>query len=273
VPHPTLLLIGDFEQPEFCAAAAAMHAACRVVRASSIASAENQLEGDEQPPDMVVLAQSRPGEHAFGDVQRLRHRMPLSPIIVLLGAWSEGETRTGEPLPDVVRVYWHQWLPKFEQQIEMFAHDTCPSWGLPPTSTDEERLLWSNKNSRPKYDGVVAIAAERHELAGWLADGCAAMGLRAVRTIPGASINPSDFLFVLWDTLLGAGDVTDLAALREAFAEIPIVVVTSFPRTDDRQRLLAAGAAAVLSKPMSLEDFEYQLKMLRAPRRRQLTLP
>jgi CheY-like chemotaxis protein len=272
VTHLTLLLIGDIERPEFRGAAAAMHAACRVVRASSIASAADRFEGDEQPPDLVVLTQARPGEYAHRDLLRLRHRVPLAPFVVLLGTWSEGEMRTGEPLPDVVRVYWHQWMPRFEQQIAMFARGVCPSWGLPSTSTDEERLLWTNKHSRPRYDGVVAIVAERHEPADWLTDACAALGLRAVRTIPGASDNPRDFRLVLWDALPGAGDVTDLAALREAFDEIPIVVVTSFPRTDDRQRLLAAGAAAVLSKPMLLEDLEYQLESFCAPNHGRLTI-
>src|SRR5258708_5835386 len=148
----------------------------------------------------------------------------------------------------------------------MYARGVCPSWGLPPTTTDEERLLWSAKRSRPKYEGAVAIVAERRETANWLADACAALGLRTVRNVPGAAVDPRDFLFVLWDTLPGAGDVTDLLALREAFAEVPIVVVTSFPRMGDHQRLVAAGAAAVFSKPLSLDDLEYQLELLRARR-------
>lgn len=267
------MLIGDTERPEFREAVAAMHATCRVVRASSIALAADGLDDDEQPPDLVVLAQVHPGEHAPGDLQRLRRLAPLAPVVALLGTWSEGETRTGEPLPDLVRVYWHQWLPRFEQQMVMFARGVCPTWGLPPTSTDEERLLWSDKHSWLKYDGTVAIAAERHESADWLAGVCTALGLKTVRAGPGASVNPRDLRFVVWDTVPGDGDVTDLSALREVFAEAPIVVVTSFPRTDDRRRLLAAGAAAVLSKPLSLEDLEYQLEMVRAPLRGRSSIP
>ncbi|HUY31306.1 MAG TPA: hypothetical protein VMV69_00890 [Pirellulales bacterium] len=254
MPHLTLLLIGDIERPEFCDASAAMRAACRVVRASSVGSAADWLDGDGPPPDLIVLAQVRPGEHAAGDLQRLRRGAALAPVVALLGPWSEGEMRSGEPLPDVVRVYWHQWLPQFTRQVAMFEQGVCPAWGLPPTATDEERLLWSQGRSRVKREGVVAIVAERFETVDWLADACAELGLRTIRAAVGRGIDARDVAAVLWDMLPGDGDVSDVAALRETFGEAPIVVMAGFPRVADHERLLAAGAAAVLSKPLLWED-------------------
>jgi CheY-like chemotaxis protein len=265
VPQLTLLLIGDVDRPDFREAVAAMHAACRVLRFPTIASSVDSLDGHEQPPDVIVLAQGRPGEYPADDLQRLRRWAALAPVVALLGPWSEGEMRSGEPLPGVVRVYWHQWLPRFERQMAMFARGICPAWGLPPTSTDEERLLWSNRHSRAKYEGVIAIVAERREMADWLADACASLGLTTVRMVPCPQADPRDIAAVLWDTFSVDDDAIDLTALKETFVDVPIVAVTGFLRTDQRQRLLAAGAAAVLSKPLLLEDLEWQLEKVLAP--------
>jgi CheY-like chemotaxis protein len=42
----------------------------------------------------------------------------------------------------------------------------------------------------------------------------------------------------------------------------PIVALLNFPRVEDRDRALAAGAAAVLSKPVLVEDLLWQLRQI-----------
>src|SRR5258708_6632850 len=127
----TLLLIGDYQRPEFREAYAAMRAACRVVCTGTLAGAVDLLSGQEPPPDLIVLAQNRSGEFKPGDLERLRRHAALAPVVVLLGPWNEGEMRSGEPLAGVVRVYWHQWQPRFAAQVAMFQRGLCPARGLP----------------------------------------------------------------------------------------------------------------------------------------------
>jgi CheY-like chemotaxis protein len=45
----------------------------------------------------------------------------------------------------------------------------------------------------------------------------------------------------------------------------PIVAIVDFPRVEDRDRAMAAGAAAVLSKPLLLDDLFWQLDQLGEP--------
>ena len=42
--------------------------------------------------------------------------------------------------------------------------------------------------------------------------------------------------------------------LKRAFPSSDILALVSFPRLEDRQRLLAAGVAAVLAKPLSAAE-------------------
>jgi DNA-binding NarL/FixJ family response regulator len=61
---------------------------------------------------------------------------------------------------------------------------------------------------------------------------------------------------------LGIFDATDLGpqerdALKKMAAGLHparVIAMLSFPRVEDRRRALSAGAAAVLSKPLGVED-------------------
>jgi DNA-binding NarL/FixJ family response regulator len=246
-----------------------MRAQCRVVCAATAAEAGNLLPHETTPPELIVVAQVRPAEYRLDDLERLRRRAPLAPVVLLLGPWSEGEMRSGEPLTGVVRVHWHHWLPRFGRQVQWIAKGVCSSWALPPTATDEERLLWSESKgpdfvrNRPPREGVVAIVAERSEAAEWLAEACTALGLRAIRAVLGCR-SVLDVAAVIWDMAPGAGDAAELAALTEKFGKAPIVALCGFARPADRERLLAAGAAAVLSKPLALDDLDWELHRLLA---------
>jgi CheY-like chemotaxis protein len=273
-PETTIFLVGDFERPEFREAVAAMHAQCRVVCAATAAEAGNLLTGEAALPELIVMAQVRPAEHDPDDLQRLRRRAPLSSVVLLLGPWSEGEMRSGEPLAGVVRVHWHHWLTRFERQVQWIAKGVCSSWALPPTATDEERLLWSeckgsdSERNRPPREGLVAIVTERSEAAEWLADACAALGQPATRAGLNSWSGPQAAA-VIWDMAAGDGGAFELAALAERFGKAPIVALSGFPRPADRERLLAAGAAAVLSKPLALDDLDWELDRLLAKARRE----
>jgi CheY-like chemotaxis protein len=261
----TILLIGDIDRPEFREAAAAMRARCRVVCAANLAEARDLVVRETCLPELVAIAQVRPSEYQPEELEGLRRSLPLAAVVLLLGPWSEGEMRSGEPLPGTVRVYWHQWLATFERQMQSFDEGICSVWTLPATATDEERLLWSERNGIGssgngwRAERAVAIVVERTDATEWLTDACTALGLAAVR--PGASGgNPTrDVAAVLWDMSTGEEDMSQLAALIERYGQAPIIALVGFPRPADRERLLSAGAASVLSKPLALADLEWEL--------------
>jgi CheY-like chemotaxis protein len=61
----------------------------------------------------------------------------------------------------------------------------------------------------------------------------------------------------------GAPAAADLARLRKNLGPaVPIVALVGFPRVEDRDAVVAAGATAVLSKPLAVEDLVWQLNRL-----------
>ena len=63
-----------------------------------------------------------------------------------------------------------------------------------------------------------------------------------------------------------ARNMTSCVARAAAVAPAPVVALFDFPRIEDYEHLLAAGAAGVLSKPLRLEDLVWQLERAIAAR-------
>jgi len=51
----------------------------------------------------------------------------------------------------------------------------------------------------------------------------------------------------------------ELRHLAAALRPAPVIALLDFPRIEDHHRALCAGAAAVLSKPLSVDDLFWQL--------------
>ena len=113
---PAVQLVGDWHHADFCDALELLHAGARVV--TSV--------GDG--PELIVVAQSRPGSVDGRAVECLRKNAPLAAIVALVGSWCEGELRTGRPWPGVERVYWYDFPPWWQRQIALRAAELCPEW-------------------------------------------------------------------------------------------------------------------------------------------------
>lgn len=110
---PSVWLVGDVEHPDFAEAAA-------LVRATAIVG--------PGLPELIVLAQSRPGVIRLREIERLRRSAPLSGEVSLLGSWCEGETRTGKPAAGVRRLYWYEFPSWWRRQLVLHATGRCPDW-------------------------------------------------------------------------------------------------------------------------------------------------
>ena len=143
-------------------------------------------------PDVIVVAQAFPGQFSHQAIDRLRRLAPLARVVGLMGSWCEGEMRTGLPWPGAVRTYWHQWAARCDRELRRLAEGECCSWTLPPTATEEERLLADAECGRahsPTVGGqsnchpsaaLVLIRARSHEMAEWLSAACRSRGFATV---------------------------------------------------------------------------------------------
>jgi hypothetical protein len=193
------LLIGDLDRPEFQGVVEFLGTFGKVHRFLDVATAAGVLASGEIVADLTVIVQLYPGEFSQTAIDRLRAASPLSRIIALLGTWCEGEMRSGQPWPAVVRRYWHQGWGAIGEEIRRLARGDCPHWGLPLTATEEERLLAETAPRRtdcesasenrqvgnlphvnPPRKGLIGIAARRYESFDWLAAACRHQGYAAL---------------------------------------------------------------------------------------------
>jgi hypothetical protein len=263
----SVLLIGDLYRPEFEGVREFLASFGPIRLFFDAETALNVLAKDEIVPDHTIIVQTFPGEFPQQVVDQLREAAPLSRMITLLGSWCEGEMRSGQPWPTVIRSYWHQGLSMIGREIRRLAEDDCPSWGLPLTATDEERLLADSPPRSTSLQpaatddknvlrgGLIGIVAHRFESFDWLSAAYRQRGYSTLWLRGPKYPRAEGFLTILIDGTDFQGAEFD--AFRKIAASYPQtrrIALMDFPRIEDRRRLLQAGAAAVVSKPLCVED-------------------
>lgn len=247
-----LLFIGDTTTPEF---APLMRSSKRHVEVSKIGSVREALASPDVLPaaDVVALVQSRRGRIAAGDVDELRRRWPLTPLVALLGSWCEGEVRTGHPWPGVPRVYWHQFEASLANDLNRIGADKCPSWGLPTTLTADERLDQLADMRLETRTGLIAIRSAGYSDFDALADACRGVGYSVVAVPPGEPVTVRGADAAIWSETYAGSGPREIAQLHNELKTKILVALLHFPRHHDRTQALAAGATAVVSKPYMLD--------------------
>ncbi len=254
------VVIGQIDREEFQPAATALHELTRLVAVVTVEAAAKLMTGRGFVPDLIVFAQSRPGEFSTAQVDRLRRLAPLARVVGLLGPWCEGETRTGRPWPGVIRVNWYHWLPQSARAVAKLLQGQCPSWGLPPTANDDDRLLAAAAQPLPRRRGLVVISAPHRATYESLSTACASSGYHTewVRSDQPAAIRGATAaLWVGGD--LGRSEVAVLRRFASQLPGVPVVALLDFPRVSTCERARACGAAAVVARPFQLEDLIWQL--------------
>jgi hypothetical protein len=254
MPMLSLLFLGDADRREFRQSRDRLTALGRVRRAGGVEEAATILADAAPPIDVIVVAQARPGEFSHEDVQRLRQIVPLARIVALLGSWCEGESRSGKPWPGVVRTYWHQWPVRAERELRRMAAGECSAWALPPTATDEERLLADAERPLPDRRGLIAVFSRDRAMAETLATACRSWGWEAapLRSPGDAAAGAIAVLFDCGRCL--DEELVELQRTAAALAPAPLIAIVHFPRIEDCDRARQADAAAVLAKPLQWED-------------------
>ena len=256
----SILLVGDTERSEFRPAGAALCALGRVTSVPDADSAAAALAGGDVAPELIVLAQAYPSQFSLEAVDRLQRLAPLARMLGLMGSWCEGEMRTGKPWPGAVRTYWHQWLPRCDRQLARMSRGECSVWELPVTATEEERLLLAADEPLSARQGVIAIYTWPIEMDDWLSAACRGRGLSTVWLRPPRAARVEGATAAIFDgSDLRGEEFDELQHLAATLHPAPIIVLLDFPRIEDHSRARSAGAAAVVSKPLHVDDLFWEL--------------
>ena len=146
-----IVVIGDIDRSEFADVlrSARNFPACRAF--ADLFAFETWTQTASLLPivDVILLLQSYSGEHPASVLNRIRWNYPITPVVSVLGAWCEGELRTGWPLTGTHRFYWNEWIVQGEKELLALAEGKFSVFGLPPTYKDEDILLEQTKRKTP----------------------------------------------------------------------------------------------------------------------------
>lgn len=242
---PNVWLVGDIEHADFAEAV-------ELVRATA-----NVRPG---LPEVVVVAQSRPGMVGQREWLRMRRNAPLAGFISLAGSWCEGETRTGRPPLGVERLYWYEFPAWWRRQLATRNVGGCPDW-----ARHDEVLM-------PQMESVlrgqhVAISAEHWDTAAGIGDAISAADGEWM-WVRETDDSPQSITAGVWiGGHLGDAELRRLTAFCTTLESLhaPVVALLDFPRHDRREAALRAGAGAVLGKPWLNADLVATLQQAISP--------
>jgi hypothetical protein len=246
VTRPTVCFVGEVEHPDFAAAASLVHASADV--------------GTESP-ELIVVAQSRPGAVSEREFRRLRRNAPLAGLLSLLGSWCEGETRTGQPPAGVERLYWYEFPSWWRQQLGLWSTGCCPDWARPG-----DELRGTRSAGQAALSGRVAIQSAHWDTVAAIADVLSKAGAESVWIRPGQEADLSGTTFGIWEGgQLDDGETGRLSAFCAQLAanNAPVIALLDFPRRDRCEAARHAGAAAVLGKPWRNIDLIDSLRAIK----------
>lgn len=258
---PRALLLGDADHAEFRDAVQMLAATTSLVRAADVTAVLEQLDADDAPLDIIVVAQPYSGCLRSRDLEPLLARVPLARALVLAGSWCEGEARSGLPVPGAIRILWHQWPARWQQELARWADDGCPAWSLPVTATEDDRAFHAADESHAPLAGRVVIVA-LEPTAGWLADLCRGMGLDPVVRAPRVALTDQrpNCELVLFDVeSLRCDTQQDAQRWVRGWQGVPILGLGSFLRRDDSDAWTRAGVRAVLAQPVAVDDLRWHI--------------
>ena len=238
-------------------------AACTRFPDAASASASAAACAADDEPGAILLLQSRPGEFASAEIERLHAHVPLARLVALVGPWCEGEMRSGRPPAGVARVPWRSWPSRLAPELGL---DGSADLGVPPlprTASDAERLERSLESlkSRLSAGSLAAVCADRRDRFESLRDSLSLLGVRGIWQWPGVPLDGGAVDLVLID---GWKSWPETVPPPDGDRP-PAVLVLDFPRPEDLQRARAEGACAVVAEPMLLADLAWAIDTALVP--------
>jgi hypothetical protein len=256
---PVVWFVGPWESAEFAGARPAIIDAKSCDFASPDTARAALAAG--APPEVVLLAQPRPGFWPQSEVDALLAAAPLARIVVVVGTWCEGEPRTGRPLVGALRLYWHELPAWWRQSLACRARGFAPHWSQPGGPRTRESsgvgvashdLLAGQTIVVDAVDFAVfeALAAALHPYGAasvWAPRGRGELEGAAAGIFDGSQLN--------------SAEVADLRRFCARFDRrlAPVIVLVDFPRAEHFDVLREAGARALRGKPYSVAALAVEL--------------
>jgi hypothetical protein len=223
--------------------------------------------------DLIFLLAASFGQYTSRDISRLQHHWPLTRIVMIAGSLAEGERRTGQLPPELLRYYWHQWQTEFMPSLTAFCELRPSPWELPHCSSDEARLLKFLTDFKPADSLAVCnqtkIAAQRRALIiaadsamrDMLSDFAKQKNLTTTTTHPANfelcapefALPPSEIWFDVVSENF-AETLGFVSRLRSRWPKpVPLTVFYNAPRPHEAEQLTQAGASRIISKPFLID--------------------
>jgi hypothetical protein len=240
--QPAVWIVGDWLHTDFAAAVASLKEKTRCCLFDSPSQA---ITGDSPAPHSILLVQSRPGQISLSAVEQLHVAAPLARLVALLGPWCEGELRSGQPWPGVVRVPWRTWQTRLVVELGLDETNGAVARRLPRTASETDRLERTLQlQKQTAINGTNAlICTDRKDRFESIADALHALGLKTHCQSP-ANSDADVVIFDGWD------HITDLPPTPKTRK----VLLLDFPRPEDHPRASAIGIDAVIALPLLLTD-------------------
>lgn len=257
-PTDKLLVSGEFWHTDFADLISRVEVPTTLIPGEKL----GQLLPPADQYSAVLIAQSRRGSVSQTFINHVRNLFPQAPIVVLLGSWCEGETRSGNPLQGVVRMYWHEWNGSYSSlstrlamhgvQLPNSLNNRRPQDIL---KAEEQRFSATSPmaTTEPCVIGVSALTLCQYET---LEEPLRALGANSVwiEQATWRACEPQEISAICLDSD-GVGELlygrVELA--REIIPTAPLILTLNFPRKDELNDLRAElNVKAVVSKPFDL---------------------
>lgn len=234
--------------------------------ATTLLPIENLLESANRDSDysLIVIAQSRRNQFPNRLIEDLYLTRPQVPVVALSGSWCEGESRSGTPIPGLIRVYWHQWQGRLDSFCRQLASHQTATWQLPRTYSIADQILYDRRLSGAQFEGelvigISALTPNSHEM---LKDVCDSARLESVWV---DALADDEELEVEPAVILADGNsmtnhlVERIRRIRTRFPAAATIVTLNFPRRYDFDVAQREGILRVVSKPFILSDLHSQI--------------
>jgi hypothetical protein len=259
MPPPTIWIVGDWQHVDFAPALAWVRGrAC----CEDFGSASAALDKSSKicAPSAILLVQSRPGQISHTEVERLHRRAPLARLVALVGPWCEGELRSGQPWPGVVRIPWRAWPAQLPRELSLVGAEGSISTRWARTATETDRLgrqIGGLARDRC-LGGIADVRTTSRGTYESLQGALQTLGICSQWQSPGGTSQlPASNLVLVdgWETLPPASS-------SEPTGTQPHILLLHFPRPDDCSRATALGIDAILAQPLLLTDLAATLDRL-----------
>ncbi|MFM8953697.1 MAG: hypothetical protein ACKOOF_11665 [Planctomycetaceae bacterium] len=279
--HPSLLpaasgrlvaWIGTARAPELAWARDGVAARAVVIEADHPGELAARIDPGAGPwPVLAVLASDMPSRWTLADAVAVSRCWPLAPVVSVCTPLADGRRRSGPALPGVEEVSWNELPLRLAAWFADLDAGRPGVLGLPAASRREDRVLEAAAGLRgaAQRDGEslrVGVAARRAVDLDGVGALLAATGATVVERMVGRPRLDMAADLVVWDVeQITADMLTWLRMLTIQQPGLAVVLLDSFPRSDTSLAAFAAGARAVLGRPLAAESLAGLLVEL-APR-------